>query len=195
MIIIVRHGQTLWNVLKKKQGHKNSKLTNYGKKQGVKVSIFLKKKKLETFKIYASPMKRVVDYINIIDNEIKNKNIKKNIIFSKDLMEHKFGRWEGKTIREIKKKFPKEFKDRENNKWKYKIHKGESYQILYDRIKKFLKKNINLKKNYIIFTHEMVSKVIRGILLNLEKDKIIKLKHNSNYVFVFKNDKIRKIKI
>jgi len=89
----------------------------------------------------------------------------------------------------------KEFKDRENNKWKYKIHKGESYQILYDRIKKFLKKNINLKKNYIIFTHEMVSKVIRGILLNLEKDKIIKLKHNSNYVFVFKNDKIRKIKI
>ena len=41
MIIIVRHGQTLWNVLKKLQGHRNSKLTVKGNRQAIKVAKFI----------------------------------------------------------------------------------------------------------------------------------------------------------
>ena len=197
MIIIVRHGQTLWNILKKKQGHKNSKLTSKGKIQGVKVANFFNQKinNLEEFKIYSSPLKRVVDYINIINKKMKKQNIKKMIIFSNQLREHKFGKWEGKTIHEIKKIFPKEFKKREMNKWNYKVPNGDSYAIIAKRLKKFLKNNINLKKNYIIFTHEMVSKILRGILLNLSNEKIINSKHNSNNIFIYNNKKIKKIKL
>ena len=197
MIIIIRHGQTLWNVLKKKQGHKNSKLTSKGKMQGVRVANFFNKKinNLEEFKIYSSPLKRVVDYINIINKKMKKQKIKKKIVFSNQLREHKFGKWEGKTIHEINKIFPKELEKREINKWNYKVPNGDSYAILATRLKKFLKNNINLKKNYIIFTHETVSKVLRGLLLNLRNEKIVNLKHNSNYIFIYNNGKIKKIKI
>ena len=39
----------------------------------------------------------------------------------------------------------------------------------------------------------MVSKVLRGIILNLDKKKTIKLKHNSDFVFVYKNKKFKKL--
>ena len=117
------------------------------------------------------------------------------IIFSIFLKEHKYGKWEGKTILEIKKFFPKEFEKREINKWNYKVPNGDSYAILATRLKKFLNNKINLKKNYVIFTHEMVSKILRGLLLNLKNKKIIKLKHNSDNIFIYNNKKIKKIKI
>jgi len=197
MIIIVRHGQTFWNVLKKLQGHKNSKLTAKGKKQALRVAKFLNRRieNYEKFKIYSSPIKRVIDYTNVINTNLVNKKIKKKIIYSDYLKEHNFGKWEGKSIKEIKKKFPAEFQNREDDKWNFRVPNGESYSILNERIKKFLRKKIIRNEKYIIFTHEMVSKVLRGILLNLKKEKTMKLKHNSDYLFIYENKKFKKIKI
>ena len=39
-----------------------------------------------------------------------------------------------------------------------------------------------------------LSKVLRGLLLNLRNEKIINLKHNSNNIFIYNNKKIKKIK-
>ena len=197
MIIIVRHGQTLWNVLKKLQGHRNSKLTVKGNRQAIKVAKFFdqKIKKIEDFKIYSSPIKRVVDYTNVINSNLKNIKIKNKIIYSNYLKEHNFGKWEGKSISEIKKKFPDEFQNRELDKWNFKVPKGESYSVLSKRVKKFIKKKISLRKKYIIFTHEMVSKVFRGAILNLDKKKTMKLKHNSDFVFIYKNKKFKKTRV
>tara|TARA_B100001093_G_scaffold439840_2_gene440031 strand:+ start:10436 stop:11029 length:594 start_codon:yes stop_codon:yes gene_type:complete len=197
MIIIVRHGQTLWNVLKKLQGHRNSKLTVKGNRQAIKVAKFFdqKIKKIEDFKIYSSPIKRVVDYTNVINSNLKNIKIKNKIIYSNYLKEHNFGKWEGKSISEIKKKFPDEFQNRELDKWNFKVPKGESYSVLSKRVKKFIKKKISLRKKYIIFTHEMVSKVFRAAILNLDKKKTMKLKHNSDFVFIYKNNKFKKTRV
>ena len=77
MIIIIRHGETAWNVQKRKQGHKNSDLTQKGRRQGVEVANFLNKKKLnlDNFVFYSSPLKRVVDYSKIINQNL-NYNFK-----------------------------------------------------------------------------------------------------------------------
>ena len=197
MIIIIRHGQTIWNILKKKQGHKNSKLTDKGKEQGHKVAMFLNKKFSTNinFIVYASPIKRVKDYIKIIDKDLKYFHLANKINYFNSLKEHKFGKWEGKTIKEIKMKYKDEYQSREKDKWNYKIPNGESYKLLSIKLKNFIKKKINHKKNYIIFTHEMVSKVLRGNLMNFSKKKIIKSKHNSNYIYIFENKKLQKYKI
>jgi len=197
MIIIIRHGQTIWNILKKKQGHKNSKLTDKGKEQGHKVAMFLNKKfsTNNNFIVYASPIKRVKDYIKIIDKDLKYFHLANKINYFNSLKEHKFGKWEGKTIKEIKMKYKDEYQSREKDKWNYKIPNGESYKLLSIKLKNFIKKKINHKKNYIIFTHEMVSKVLRGYLMNFSKKEIIKSKHNSNYIYVFENKKLQKYKI
>tara|TARA_B100000900_G_scaffold416215_1_gene450164 strand:+ start:45057 stop:45650 length:594 start_codon:yes stop_codon:yes gene_type:complete len=197
MIIIIRHGQTIWNILKKKQGHKNSKLTDKGKEQGHKVAKFLNKKFSTNinFIVYASPIKRVKDYIKIIDKDLKYFRLANKINYFNSLKEHKFGKWEGKTIKEIRMKYKDEYQSREKDKWNYKIPNGESYKLLSIKLKNFIKKKINYKKNYIIFTHEMVSKVLRGNLMNFSKKEIIKSKHNSNYIYVFENKKLQKYKI
>ena len=41
----------------------------------------------------------------------------------------------------------------------------------------------------------MVSSIIRGLLLKLKKKKIITLKHSSDNIYIYKNKKIKKIKI
>ena len=103
MIIIVRHGQTLWNVLKNYRDIKTQKLTEKGKLQAFKVAKFLdqKIKKIEDFEIYSSPIKRVVDYTNLINSKLKNTKIKK-IIYSNYLKEHNFGKWEGNQSKRLK---------------------------------------------------------------------------------------------
>ncbi len=88
-------------------------------------------------------------------------------------MEHKFGKWEGKTDKQIKNLFPNEFYKRKINRWNYVVPNGESYALLKLRIKKFIKKNIKKNKNYIIFTHEMVSKVFRGIVLKMNNQETL----------------------
>ena len=197
MIIIIRHGETAWNVQKRKQGHKNSDLTQKGRRQGVEVANFLNKKKLnlDNFVFYSSPLKRVVDYSKIINQNLNyNFKLKKKIKLSNLLKEHKFGKWEGKNNKEIKIMFPDQVKNRKLDRWGYIIPGGESYQLLSKRIKKFIKK-INLRKNYIIFTHEMVSKVLRGIIMNYNSKKILGLTHKNTSVYIYQNKSIREYKL
>ena len=168
MIIIVRHGQTYWNLEKRMQGHGNSKLTEKGKKQALKIAKYFKKNNLNlnNFILYSRPLKRVIDYAKIINRNLNHKFIlKKKLNLSDELKEHKFGLWEGKSDKEIEELFPDQIKKRKLNKWHYKIPQGESYEILYKRVKKFINKRIKFKKNYVIFTHDMVSRVFRGYLM------------------------------
>ena len=143
MIIIIRHGETLWNLKKKKQGHKNSKLTPKGKKQAIKVAKFLNRQKynINEFTIFASPLKRVIDYTRIINLNLTNGfSFKKNVRLSNLIKEHKFGNWEGMSDVEIEKKYPGQIEKRKFNRWKYKIPGGgESYEILFKRVKKFIR--------------------------------------------------------
>ena len=198
MIIIVRHGQTYWNLEKRKQGHKNSKLTEKGKKQALKIAKFFNKNNfnLNNFILYASPLKRVIDFTKIINKNLNHKfNLKKKLKLSDKLKEHKFGLWEGKSDKEIKKLFPDQVKKRKFDKWNYKIPQGESYEILYKRVKKFINIKIEFKKNYIIFTHDMVSRVFRGYLMKYKKKKIMNSEHKNSSIFIFKKNQIKEIRL
>lgn len=198
MIIIIRHGQTFWNLENRKQGHKNSKLTEKGKKQALKIAKFFNKNNfdLNNFILYASPLKRVIDFTKIINKNLNHKfNLKKKLKLSDKLKEHKFGLWEGKSDKEIKKLFPDQVKKRKLDKWNYKIPKGESYEILYKRVKKFINIKIKFKKNYVIFTHDMVSRVLRGYLMKYKKKKIMNSEHKNSSIFIFKKNQIKEIRL
>jgi probable phosphoglycerate mutase len=198
MIIIVRHGQTYWNLEKRKQGHGNSKLTEKGKKQALKIAKYFNKNNLNlnNFILYSSPLKRVIDYAKIINRNLNHKFIlKKKLNLSDELKEHKFGLWEGKSDKEIEELFPDQIKKRKLNKWHYKIPQGESYEILYKRVKKFINKRIKFKKNYVIFTHDMVSRVFRGYLMKYKKEKILNSEHKNNSIFICDKKKIKEIRL
>lgn len=101
-VLLMRHGQTVWNVQKRFQGSGDSPLTPEGRKQAILVSEALKH--VDIVAIYSSPRKRAVETALPLA-EILTLPIKKH----PGLGEIALGVWEGKTYEEIKHHYPEEF--------------------------------------------------------------------------------------
>lgn len=188
MIIIVRHGQTIWNKQKRKQGQSDSPLTLKGVQQAKDIATFFQNNKninIEDFEIHSSPLFRTMQFASIFLEEMGIENNKNTIATNELLKEHSFGLWEGLTEEEIEKEFPGYLKTRYANWWEYTVPKGESYQLISKRAKQLLKEFEG--KNVILFTHEMISKVLRGSYLSMNTDDILALKHPQDTIYTLDN--------
>lgn len=102
-ILIIRHGQTEWNKLKKLQGHSDIPLNEEGKKQAQTLAFILQNEPLNA--IYASDLKRAYETALAIA-KVHHMPVMANPQFR----ERCYGACEGLTSAEIKEKFPKEYK-------------------------------------------------------------------------------------
>jgi probable phosphoglycerate mutase len=178
-IILVRHGETLWNREGRYQGRLNSPLTQKGVQQA-KSNAKKIKSKIEEFsdiKIFSSPLGRAKDTAYIICDEIGVDREK--IIFDNRVIEFDYGIFEGQKKEDVVKL--KEFRDREANKWDYKIENGESYDLVQRRVKSFLD-DIKDEKLIIVVAHEMVNRTIRGLYCNYTKNETLKLRQPNSVV-------------
>jgi broad specificity phosphatase PhoE len=196
MIIIVRHGETIWNLEKRKQGRKDSPLTLRGINQGVQVSKLLNsffiEREVDTVNLFSSSLGRALQYRSIL---LENLQIKFHLnIISDDLVEHSFGLWEGLNEAEIEIDFPGQIKKREKNWWNYTCPEGESYSLIYKRVSKYIKfLDLNPENVNIFIVHEMISKVMRGYFMELSKEKILKLHHNQNTIYIIEDQQIKEL--
>ena len=190
MIYLIRHGQTEWNLAQRMQGRKDSPLTQLGEKQAKAIGIMLKSKIDHTnIIIFSSPLLRAQKTTKIICLET-NLNFD-SVILDENLMELSFGNWEGLTHEEIERYYPGELTKRNLDKWNYTIEEGESYLVLAARIKKLLQEYQRIEKDIIIVTHDLVSKIMRGIFLNLNPEEILLLdKHPQNRIFLLEKNQI-----
>ena len=154
-IILVRHGETEWNLKNKLQGHKNSPLTLNGKKQALEV-----KNALDCYEIhgaYVSPLKRAVDTMEIILGDRKVQAIKSN-----NLKEISLGPWEGKTKEATKKSHPEEYEKFWHQQDKFLLGGAESYHQLQKRLvselKSIFKKETS--KTILVVTHWIAIKAV-----------------------------------
>ena len=189
MIYVVRHGQTVWNLQKRKQGQMDSPLTLRGINQAGLISDILKKEILDfrDFQLVISPQWRCQQFSSIICENIGVKF--SDCIVEDDLKEHSFGFWEGLTEEEIESEFPGMLAKRYSNWWEYIVPGGESYELLSKRVEKVLFRYYN--KKVIFVCHEMVSKVLRGNYLSMNHEDVLKLKHEQNRVFKLENNKVQ----
>jgi probable phosphoglycerate mutase len=186
MIYIVRHGQTQWNLQGKKQGWKDSPLTHKGIQQGFDISKLLKQTlrgTLADYKVVISPLWRCQQFASIICEELGYDY--KHCIIEQDLKEHGFGDWEGKTEEEINREYPGAWDDRLANRWHYIApgKGGENYSTLFNRVQSVYEKYKD--QNVVFVCHEMVSKVLRGMMLNMPTDEIPLQKHRQNKIYIF----------
>ena len=192
MILICRHGETQWNTQKRKQGRKDSPLTLKGINQGIALAQELKNKFYsKDMDIISSPLFRTRQYASII-SDIMDVSYSK-INFDERLKEHSFGLWEGLNEIEIEKKFPGMVAAREANWWSYKVPEGESYELLEARLLPFVE-DLDSSKDYIFIAHEMVSKVLRKILLGLSESECLALKHHHNVIMNIDNKELSEVK-
>lgn len=124
-VIIVRHGKTSWNKLKKLQGKSDIPLSKEGKKEAKLVAKRLSEYPIE--KIYTSKLSRAIQTGAIVAEELKLEAEE-----HEGLNERDYGEFEGKTWDEIGLTFTPDKKI----SFYLKPKKGEHYPQFHKRIVK-----------------------------------------------------------
>ncbi|MCS7254686.1 MAG: histidine phosphatase family protein [Armatimonadota bacterium] len=100
-IILVRHGETLWNRQRRFQGQRDVPLSELGRLQAAALQERLKGEQIDT--VYASDLSRASETAQII---LQGRSVEINLTL--ELRERHKGAWEGLTFEEAAKAYPKE---------------------------------------------------------------------------------------
>lgn len=125
-VLLIRHGQTDWNVDGRWQGTLPVGLNEIGRAQAKALAEYLAQHKIGS--IYTSDLPRAFDTAQAIGDVV-------GVIPQPDirLQEFNLGIFQGLTREEIKERYAKEFRDFEANYWDYVVAKGESRRDLQNR--------------------------------------------------------------
>ncbi len=129
-LILIRHAETPWTLQGRYQGHSDLGLSSRGRQQAGALAERIRAWEIE--KIYASSLKRARQ-----TGEIISKKMRQKLYLDHRLKELHFGRWEGKTAKELLKQKEPSFL-----KWlrgqSCRPPGGESVPDLKKRVKDFL---------------------------------------------------------
>jgi broad specificity phosphatase PhoE len=159
-LILIRHGETLWNKEGRVQGTSDVELSAAGKKQAELLALSLKDHPLQA--IHASPLKRAYRTAEII-NEFHHLDIQ----IHRDLMEMDQGDFEGFSFKELMIS-EKEFLQ----KWitdpaLVKMPNGESLSELQKRAWSAMEEIIGKSQNALIVSHNFTIAAILCRLRNI----------------------------
>lgn len=98
-LILVRHGETEWNVQRRYQGQTDTTLSAFGRRQAEWLAGWLAKQKIDI--VYASDLKRAWETASVIAEKI---NV--NVLSEPRLREMRFGIIEGLTFDEAQAQYP-----------------------------------------------------------------------------------------
>lgn len=175
-VVLVRHGQTLWNLEKRTQGYMDSPLTEEGILQAKETAQKLKDHKFDI--ILSSPLGRAVETAKIIAAELGISEIKTN----PNLAERHLGVLQGRTKEESLKNFPHFFD--ENNRFiqSSDIPNAESLQDFIKRTRQAVEsfQQLSNSKSILVVTHDGVLHAIVGHVKNIdfgEVQKFYKFRH------------------
>lgn len=164
-IILLRHGQSVGNVLSNKTGiihgrDDDSVLTSKGRGQ-MRYAADLIRKRFPTkrFVLWFSPVKRVKMSSLIIREVIKpEKTYQEEALYDVD-----FGEFEGKSWQEIRNKYSDWIKRFKEKRYTTPFPKGESIEDLHFRLARFIRKKLTNPsyRNHLLVTHE---EIVRAFL-------------------------------
>ena len=218
-LILVRHGQSVWNLEKKFTGWVDVDLTENGKSEAKKAGGLIKQEKIGVNLYYSSFQLRAKNTLKIIQEELQDF---KEVKSAWELNERHYGALTGLNKDEMKKKFGEEVIHKFRRSWdnppeplnrnnpyhplnikayekvpKEKIPDTESLKDTYERVIPFYKSNIEDKlldgKNIIVSAHGNSIRAICKYLFNLDNKNITKLEIPTGNPLYIKFDKSLKI--
>jgi probable phosphoglycerate mutase len=173
-IFLLRHGETEWNLQKRRQGRRNSPLTKRGAAQAVASAERLQHRLSgrHPLTVISSPLGRAAQTASIVIEQLGLPP--ETIEYENSLMECSFGDWEGLTENEITTRFPQEWDARCSDRWNYPVPGGESYADVHNRVSAWYTGK-SFEGAVIIVGHGLTLRVFRGIYLNLSAEEIFEL--------------------
>jgi len=219
-LVLVRHGQSLWNLEKKFTGWVDIDLTENGKSEAKKAGELIKQTKIEFSLYYTSFQLRAKNTLKIIQEELQDF---KKIKCAWELNERHYGALTGLNKDEMKKKLGEEKVHQFRRSWDLrpdpldkkspyhpinieayreipleKIPDTESLKDTYERVIKFYIEEIKnqTNENIIISAHGNSIRALCKHLFNLNEDNISKLEipTGNPLLIEFNNNKISNAK-
>ena len=212
-LILIRHGQSEWNLQNRFTGWVDVDLAPKGKLEACKAGESIKELNININHFFTSYQKRAIDTLKLILNTMRIKD--KKIIKAWELNERHYGSLTGLNKNEMKKKLgeqkvhvfrrswdiPPEPLSKNNpyhplnieiykNIPKEKLPDTESLKNTYERVIPYFKKNIQdkIKENIIISAHGNSIRSLCKFLFDINDDDISKLEIPTGNPLVLKFD-------
>lgn len=214
-LILVRHGQSLWNKEKRFTGWADIELTDQGKKEAAYAGKLIKKLDIEFNAYFTSQLKRASNTLDIILKTLNSQNA--IIIKAWELNERHYGNLTSLSRDEIIKKLGKKQvqiwrrsfnispppMDRKHpysgkifsNIPKEKMPNGESLKDTYERVIPYYKSKIEplilSNKNVLVVFHGNTCRSLLKKIFNVSQKKIINFEIPTGNPLLIKFDKLQ----
>jgi len=178
-LILVRHGETEWNVAEVFRGQIDLDLNETGIKQSEMLAAYLSTLAIEA--IYSSPLQRAQKTAEIIASPHK---LKVNV--EPDLVDFNFGKWQGLSHQEVKERYGELYAKWINHPEQVRMPSGETLEDVRIRIIRFRNKVVeNHGGTVVIVGHRVVNKVIICALLGLDNSHFWKIRQDTCGISIF----------
>jgi broad specificity phosphatase PhoE len=190
-ILLVRHGETEWNLERRYQGRFDSPLTERGIAQACAIGRLLADLP-ETFAapIVASPQGRARRTAEIVREELGSAGA---VSLDERLRELTLGSWDGLTYSEIEARSPGIFDD-DGHEWCFRAPDGESYDAFVARIGEWLGEQDDAAP-IIVVAHGLVSRVLRGLYAHLPRAVALTLPVPQGRIHCLSNGAIEELRV
>jgi probable phosphoglycerate mutase len=185
MILLLRHGETEWNVERRFQGRGDSPLTARGRSQAEAmarlVGELVARDPHPDWRLLASPLGRTIAtaeaVARVIDVPIET---------DERLMEIHCGAWEGRLASEIADE-----RKMSSRVWIFEAPGGETHEDVHTRITDFLAAlPPEPHRRLIVVSHGAAGRVLRGAYLGLDREAMLALDVPQDAVFRLQNGQI-----
>lgn len=178
-IIIVRHGETEWNVGEIFRGRIDIDLNETGIKQAELLAEYLSKQKIDA--IYSSPLKRALRTAEIIAGY---HNL--NVDIAPSLIDFDYGKWQGLAHQEVKDKYKELYAVWIKRPDQVKIPAGESLHDVRERVMIVVTNIITRYQGTVILvSHRVVNKILICALLGLDNSHFWRIKQDTCGITTF----------
>jgi len=191
-LILIRHGQSIYNLENRFTGWKDIDLTDKGIKEAENASKLLKNHNIDA--AYTSKLKRAQNTLNII---LENLNLKIPITQDIRLNERDYGSLVDQNKTEASVKYGVDQVQIWRRSYDVPPPNGESLKDTYNRCIPYFKSLLEIDKNIIISAHGNSIRAIVKYLLNISQENILKTEIGwcEPWIFSIKKNKVINLKI
>lgn len=176
-LILVRHGQTVWNHELRYQGQSDVALTEAGYQQARQMAARLRGEKIDA--VYASDLSRALETAKIVAAE---RSLPVETLPA--LRELKFGVWEGLVYQEIAEQYPDLVQAWSSNPGRVRIPGGEMFAELQERacgaVKDLLARHDN--ETILVVSHGATIRMIVCDVLGIDIDRAWQIRQDNTAV-------------
>lgn len=178
-IILVRHGETEWNVGEVFRGRRDVGLNEIGIRQAELVRGYLADWSIEA--VYSSPLKRAQDTAKCVANHHGL-----DVRVADGLVDFDYGVWEGLTHQEVKDRYSRLYERWLKEPHLVRMPAGESLHQVTERARGVLDDVVSEHRGTVVLvSHRVVNKVLTCSMLGLDNSHFWDIRQDLGGVTVF----------